>query len=132
MKKSLLGVATVLAAGVLGTQAWAGGKSTTYVYVDTATFRTAYGSMGDARNSTDTTQHIGCVVTAYGTAGGISAQCYAQDATGRYASCTTTNSSYITAVSAITPNALIEFDWDSSGACTYLRIYTSSVYRPPL
>jgi len=125
-RKVLLGVS--IAALATATTAWAGYKGYYPVNVNT-TSREAYGALGDARASADATQYIGCAVTGYGVTG-VSLACYAQDAAGNYGSCSTTDSGLITAATGLTANAFVDFVWDSTGKCTYLRVFTGSQYRP--
>jgi hypothetical protein len=95
--------------------------STTYAY--------AGGSMGTARNSSDTNQGISCTVS--GSISNTSVSCSAVDANGNSAYCYTPNSGQMAqAVAAVSSDSYIFFEWDSNGACTFVEIEASSSLAP--
>jgi hypothetical protein len=129
MKKSL--IATFCVAGVVAaTAAWAGMKGGTVVAVD-AVNRRAEGSLGNARNSTDNNQYIGCRATANNN-GTVSALCWAQGAVANspYVTCQTTVPQMVNVASALNGDSYVKFAWDAGGLCTYIIVENDSWYAP--
>jgi hypothetical protein len=85
----------------------------------------AYGSMGDARRSSDTSQYIGCTMSGSSTS--RYATCYARDAVGHYGSCWTDDENMLRVVETIGPNSSFSFSWSSSG-CRSISITNDSRY----
>jgi hypothetical protein len=87
------------------------------------------GSMGSARNSTDTTQYIGCTLFL---ASGSSSYlvCAAQDSAGHYASCYTFDPALQSIAHTLTSDSYINFSADASGVCTQLQITNYSFLAP--
>jgi len=104
----------------------------TNVYVYNAANGYAYGVVGDARNSTDNNQYIGCSV--YKTMNGFkNVSCYANDASGtNYTSCTTTNADLVDIVEHIGATSYLYFAKDGAGGtnCFAISISTYSYNRP--
>lgn len=84
------------------------------------------GALGSARNSSDTTQQIGCDI--YGDGGFKQARCWGTDANGVNSSCTTQRPNMLFSLSALKPDSYLEFN--DSDECTRVRIINSSKYRP--
>ena len=109
----------------------AGHKVTQTVDTDGSTY--ASGSVGDARNSGDTTQYIGCG-TWFDTYGGevyYSASCFARDSAGTYFSCYTEDSRGMAAAQSAETGSFIQLGRDDlTGECTYVYVINSSYYRP--
>ena len=122
-------VASVVMMGLVGAVAWAGSKTTNWVVtIDTAT-KTAYGTFSVARSSTDTVQYINC--SAYGYDDGSAfASCAARSASGGYGSCTSTVPSVVETVRSLPTDALVRFQWDDSGNCTYVSFTNASYFAP--
>ena len=134
MKKiHVLAAATMTAVSLLAFRSFAGQKRTDEITV-IPSLRTAMGSMGDARNSGDANQSIGCVVAVYGSDGeGLSAYCTAQDKNGAFAYCyfpSTTIDTYVKVLQSIQPNSRFYFTWDASYRCVDLEVHSESSYRP--
>lgn len=88
----------------------------------------ARGSMGDARNSADPLQFIGCYISS-GT-GFMVVVCEARTSTGTYKSCATTDANMVAAARSISASSYIFFRWDISGACTAVQVTNYSSVRP--
>jgi hypothetical protein len=88
----------------------------------------ARGSMGDARNSADTVQYIGCYHSSM--AGFTVAVCEAQSAAGTYKSCVTTDPNMVATARGITPGSYVFFRWDASGGCSAVQLTNYSWVRP--
>lgn len=88
----------------------------------------ARGAMGDARNSADTVQFIGCYHSA--SAGSSVVACEAQTASGAYKSCVTTDANMVASARGISAGSYIFFRWDASGACTGVHVTNYSWVRP--
>lgn len=120
MKKSLLvlgflGAATIAAAGT---------RTTLYVAVG-STY--AYGSMGDARRSGDSSQYIGCSTS--GSSSTHYATCYGRDAEGHYGSCYTYDENLIRVAETVGSDSSLSFSW-SSATCRSLSVTNDSRYSP--
>ncbi len=122
-------VAVVLCAAgatVLG-KAQAGWKQPNPVTIDTVNLY-ASGGLGDARNSSDTLQHIGCSVFSNGSA--PSAMCYGEDAGGHQFWCGTSNAALVQVAQAVQGDSHLYVYWNSSSACTYLEVENASEFTP--
>lgn len=115
---------SVTVAALVAGKAMAGYKATSYVTVN-GTLRYASGAMGDARNSADANQYIGCSVD---TMSGVS--CSASDSSSNYVGCYTTDATILAAVQGYTPGAYLHFQYDASGTCTELFYEKYSWWRP--
>jgi hypothetical protein len=117
-------------AGLLAGPAWAGAKSRWPLKIDLAS-STVQGSLATVRASRDTTSLLACEVNGIsGAYGGNSVNCWAQDAAGVFASCTSNDPVMITAMSSLNNDSLIRFSWDAAGKCTYLTITNVSWGEP--
>jgi hypothetical protein len=92
------------------------------------------GSIGDARNSLDSNQSIGCGLYASTLVAGVKGYCNARSAGGQVASCNVTSPQLIEVIKAISSDSLISFQHPvpTSGqpTCTTITISTSSLYQP--
>ena len=78
--------------------------------------------MGSARNSSDSTQYIGCYFEGY-TSGSQYILCFANNSSGTYGSCTSSDPRLMAlGPKPSPPDSLLEFSWNSSGACTFLEV----------
>lgn len=118
----------VASAALAVTGAWAGAKNSVQVTVDTVA-REAYGALGTARGTADTTQYIGCQVYAYSSSTPV-AFCSARNAAGTGGSCTSSNTTIIDSARAVNGDSYVYFNWDASGNCTYLLVVNNSLYAP--
>ena len=92
----------------------------------------AFGPMGTARNSADSTQYMGCELYATSTYSLVI--CSARDAAGTAYVCSTQNEEMKKAVMAMTDNAHIVFNFALSdpSQCTSISVKTSSRFAPPV
>lgn len=113
---------------LVGAAAWAGHKSYNPVVV---TSSSASGSLGNARNSTDTQQYIGCTIYAY-TGGTPYVFCFANAASTGYAyvSCSSYDPAIVDAARAINGDSYIQFAFNTSGTCTSLYVLNGSHAEP--
>ena len=88
-------------------------------YKDSTGAGNAWGMLGTAYNSADTTQWIGCSVST--TSSYQSAWCYATRSDGTQVSCYTSNSQIIAGMRAVPSDVYLTFGFDSSGYCTSVR-----------
>jgi hypothetical protein len=115
---------------IYASTALAGYKQTQQVYVNQST-RVAYGSVGDARASSDSKQYIDCYVV-YNNATPFAA-CEAHNSAGTGGICHFQTSQTITAIQMIatqTTASSYYFTWDANGICTYLNIANGSYSTP--
>lgn len=115
----------------MGATGWAGSKVVLPVSVSTGSSTgSATGSLGSARNSADSVQFIGCVVTTLET-GSPSVLCSAKSASGTYGACTTTNAALVAAARSLTPDGNLRFYWNTStGKCTEIVVDVYSDTEP--
>jgi hypothetical protein len=85
----------------------------------------ASGSLGSARNSTDLWQYIGCDLSAYA-GGGLLVNCYARTASATGAGCSSHDPSLVQSVFALNSDSYLDFKWNASGDCTFIRAETYS------
>jgi hypothetical protein len=122
-----LGLGTLLLAG---TGALAGSKIVRNVYVSSSTGGGyAYGSLGNARTSSDTVQYIGCT-TSSGSAGDVAMTCFAKSSSGITGSCTSSVPALVEDARSVTADAYIDFRWDGAGKCLQLTVSHASHYQP--
>ncbi|CAM4072335.1 hypothetical protein [Corallococcus exiguus] len=129
MHKKLLGFGLGLALLTGSTAAWAGGKGYSPVYISVLS-RYATGSMGDARNSTDTLQGIS--ITFDASSNSEFAYVNISDSTGLWAFCSTSSSTMISAMKAVNSDARVTVSWDQNGVCTSFTVDNSSWSSPKL
>jgi len=129
MKTRKLQIVTLLASTALAATAWAGYRYPFEVQIDLAN-RTVKGALGSARASADANQAIGCrISTAAGTSPVV--YCFAVDAAGNKAECSSTDQAIVTVARAITDSSMVSFGWDSHGTCLSLSVENYSS-NPPL
>ena len=129
MTRKLSSVALFIATAALGTTAWAGYRYPLEVQID-AVNRTAKGALGSARASADNNQAIGCRVSA-SPGGAPVAYCFAVDAAGNQASCSSSDQAIVVAASALRDSSMLSFAWSSGGACLSVTVENYSS-NPPL
>ncbi len=131
MKRSrwaVLAIPVMVAGVTLGHEVRAGEKSTFAVTVDT-TNREFGGAMGSARNSSNSTERLYCSINSSST-GSVYGTCHARNAAGTSVSCTTTNSTLLDTIRAIGSDSYLSIIYDTSGACSAIRLYQGSMYAP--
>jgi len=115
----------------LGKEASAGLKGTFYVSVNTSAHQ-ASGSMGTARNSSDSTQYIECEVQSWASFIGIpeTIVCTGRNNAGTTYACTSTDPVIIAAGRGLTSDSFLFFRGDASGECQFLNVTVSSDNAP--
>lgn len=127
MNSRLRGLVAALAAATFGAAAFAGMKSQQQVVINDDK-SSAWGDLGWARNSANTTEYIGCHIIGSGNEGmGV---CTARNAAGVTRSCTTQVSAYLYTITAINSDSFVQFKWNSSGNCTMVIVETNSSFMP--
>ncbi|MCY1033477.1 hypothetical protein OV207_18640 [Corallococcus sp. BB11-1] len=127
MKKQTLIAGLAIATLGFGGTAWAGLKLPVPVTISVAA-RTAFGSLGSARASADNKQYIGVSTRIY--VGGVDVYVYAEDASGNFATCYSSNPGFVAAARALASDSYVLFAWNTAGECTELSVYTMSYYEP--
>src|SRR5437660_836163 len=123
MQRSLvLGIMLALAAGGV---ALAGARESDPVSVDTSSYPSGQGTVGDARSSADFKQYIGCGVTSYGP-GGSYATCSATDVNGKSAYCYTSDPDMRQTVLGIKGDSYVAFFGTPSGQCRAIMVTNGS------
>ena len=127
---TLLRLSIALSALLLPVAANAGEKVTDYVYVSTSSSSEyAQGTLGDARNSSDGTEYIGCdTSTGYGY---TELRCIAVNSAGNAFYCTTTDPNMIKLATTITSMSFLELSGDGNSNCTSISVLNLSLYKPP-
>ena len=121
IKRKAILSASIGAALVLSGSAFAGNKATQEVIATTTTIS---GALGSVRNSDDQTQSLYC--KDYG----ASAYCYAKDASGNSASCTTSDSTHLSVIRGWKDSGYIYIRYDENGTCTRVETINGSPYEP--
>ncbi|MCP3063203.1 hypothetical protein LXT21_30945 [Myxococcus sp. K38C18041901] len=129
MTKNISKLVGIGITALIGTAAWAGAKNYDPVIIDLATDR-ASGSLGDARNSADTRQFIGCsITTTVGSAPILG--CFAYDVAGTYFACSSTNSDLLATARSITTDSFISFNrYPGTATCSVLSVVNASLGAP--
>ena len=128
MNKKLVLLGGVLCLLVASRQSEAGLKTTGNVSINTTT-RTASGSLGSARNSSDSTQYIECFLSA-GSAGVPFGSCAATNTSGTHVTCSSNNLGIIEQIRAMNGDDRVQFYYDAAGECTLITLTRSSRYAP--
>lgn len=129
--KKLITIFCIAALSATSGLVMAGMRFTSEVYVN-ETYRSASGSMTDARGSADTKQFIGCY-HYYDTAGGstpLIGFCHASNPVGLTRSCSTTNPNIVQSIRSISAESNIGFSWNTDGTCRYVMVTNNSYYKP--
>ncbi len=120
--------AVIISLAVLAGPVSAGRKETWKVVVDTPN-KVAYGSLGSARNSSDSVQSIGCSVF-YDTANSRNqVSCQATTAAGVTAQCGSQDPNLVQVALAIHSNSYVQFRWNA-GECTTIFVSNTSALAP--
>jgi len=91
----------------------------------------AEGSLGSARNSTDTNQYIGCSVATRKNLG-TSVTCIARDSAGNEVLCSSNDADMIATARSLDTDSNLHFDVDTNGACITLIVEKYSYYEPKI
>ncbi len=136
MKINAILLASLSALACVSAPAFAGEKHTRFVTVGplfNSDIIEANGSIGDARNSLDSNQSIGCMIYASASVPGVKGYCYANSGD-KVAACNVTSPQLIEVIKAISSDSLISFQHppatSSQPTCIRIAIYTSSLYAP--
>ncbi|MFY1830818.1 hypothetical protein ACN47A_33215 [Myxococcus fulvus] len=129
MTKNIAKLVGIGITALIGTAAWAGAKNYDPVSIDLGTDR-ASGSLGDARNSADTRQFIGCSITTFvGSAPTLG--CFAYDVSGTFFACSSTNSDLMATARSITTDSTITFTrYPGTSICASLSVVNASHGAP--
>ena len=127
MKQWMKNVTLVCSVAALTGTALGGSRLTVPVDINVAVGY-ARGSLGDARNSADAVQYIGCYNAS--SVGSTIVLCEAQDAGGVYRSCVTTDVNMVATARSISGGSFLYFQWNASGNCTALQVTSYSLFRP--
>jgi hypothetical protein len=120
-KLALIGLGAFILLSAGGSAVMAGLKATQVVSIGG---NTAVGSMGDARNSADGTQYIGCIA-GYGYI-----SCIAKNSAGLVKSCFTQDPVMVGVAGNLSGATELSFSFDANGSCTDVSTYNFSYYRP--
>lgn len=106
------------------TGAHAGAKFTNYVSIGTSDFR---GSLEAARNSADTTQYIGCYISAYSSSQSV--HCQARNSAGTSKSCVNSSptTAMLNAVATLSDAAYV-YVQVSGSTCTRILSHSNSAF----
>jgi hypothetical protein len=135
---------SLLAAALLIGLAWsahAGLKDSNSGGVNITTYSDGSGytwaHMGAVRASSDGSAFMGCYASGYGTVTRY-VVCKARNSSGKTVNCAiggvsnnvVVSQPYIDVWATVSPDSVVEFDWDANGKCTYLNVLTDSSIRP--
>jgi len=133
MKKQLwmtaMGLALVATAASSGTVT----PVAVTVQVNTNLSGAAIGAMGQARQSANSQEYIGCgIQKSQTTTGSVTsyAFCQARNAAGVSGICSTQDAALMDAIHGIADNSYLSFYWNTSGQCTRIIVSTHSYFIP--
>jgi len=124
-KLRLTSIACVSLGLLASTSAMAGFKTAQSVVISDL-YQFANGMLGQVRNSSDTTQYIGCATWS-----GLG-YCYAVNSAGVSRSCSTSDADMLATIRSLSSDSSLMFYWNSSGQCTFVEVDTSSDAPPKL
>ena len=122
-------LASLVVAGpllVLSSDALAGQRVNNEVSINLSG-RVASGSLGGARNSSDTRQSLGCAINNF------SIWCFATDRNGVSVTCSAPSAKYqefARVIAGLNSDSNLQFAWDTAGSCLNLFSWTASYYAP--
>lgn len=87
----------------------------------------AYGSIVSVRNSSNSTEYIGCMVSKSGS-NTKTAVCRARNSEGVYKTCWSNDVDYVASAALINDASYVYFKWDENGGCSYITVYNASQY----
>jgi hypothetical protein len=115
-KKLVLVGAGIAAVSTLGGTLYAGEKETWTVRVFPDS-RIAYGTLGSARNSSNSVESLECHIESWDDAS-TEVTCWAVNSSGTSGGCSSTNASLVNTARGISSDSYVYFKWDSAGECT--------------
>ena len=122
--KSSIKLASALVTAAMSLTAIAGEKDTHEVTFD-PNKPFVQGALGNARNSVDAVQYIGCQLNS------SSALCVAVNSAGVTHSCSTTDPTMLANIRALNGDSWFAFKWDAvSGVCNLIMVWNDSRYAP--
>ena len=89
----------------------------------------ANGSMGTARNSANNIEYVSCYAQGFST-GNPHAACIVRDSASEVGICHATTDAQLNAIRSASTDSYVYFEWDTTGACTYIYVSHSSTYEP--
>ena len=89
----------------------------------------AYGSMGTARNSANNVEYVICYTQGWAT-GTAHGTCLVRNSASEVAMCSATSDSQLNAIRSASTDSYVYFDFDTTGACTYLYVANGSSHEP--
>ena len=131
-KRRMAGIVAAILGLATSSLAYAGFRTFHLVQIDLIS-QSASGSIGDARNSADFFQYIGCSLSARNTSSHIRTSCGARNAAGVDILCDTDEDSFAPTVAAINDHSYIAFSWRSTNlgnVCTKVLISSESTTNP--
>jgi hypothetical protein len=120
---------TFAAALLTSTVALAGLKSYQYVYIDLVN-HSAIGDLGAVRNSSDSSQRVGCSIVTNGVGGNVSGHCWAGDTAGNYVDCGTVDPDMLATIRSLHGDSRLFFSWGSSVYCSSIWVGNYSDTAP--
>lgn len=123
---SLCSSALVVAGLAVAVPALAGQVYQSPVVADPAGHAT--GSLVTARTSASTREFIGCY--SWVSAGTGTAVCVATDVNARTVSCYTHDAALLGQIRSLDNESALSFDFDKTGQCTSVFVYTESAFKP--
>ena len=88
--------------------------------------RSASGSLGFVRNSSDRVQYIGCEPGS----GGFGSTCYARNTAGVTRTCVTADPDVMNTIASLNGDSHLIFYWDQFGQCTAVYVSIESFSAP--
>ena len=128
MKRQSVVVGGLVALSLASATANAGHRVVSQVNIS-AYYKFAYGNLGDARNSADVNQDLGCTTSAYSD-GSIFVTCQANDQNGNWAFCSSSNPAMVAAAQSIGSDSYVYFSWDANYSCTAIQVENNSWTTP--
>lgn len=122
--KKLAAIAFLVSAVAAAT---AGARYSPAVSVNTSS-RSAYGSLGTARNSADAYQYIGCYTAVSSSSRFV--ECYATMSNSVWAYCYSSDPTFFEQARSINSDSYLYFTWDANGVCNYLQVANDSTFEP--
>lgn len=120
--------AALVVAAIATQRASAGYQADWSVTID-YTARYADGALGSVRNSANTVEALGCVVS-HTVGSNTTLQCNATDRKGNTAMCITIDPALIQVALALDGDSTLSFHWNDTGHCTRIAVADGSFMAP--
>ena len=88
------------------------------------------GSLSAVRNSSNTTEYIGCKVSASAGTSPATVSCSAQNSVGAQFNCSSNDTHIVQVALSISGDSFVNVNRDSAGTCTYISVDNSSINEP--